>query len=149
MRALSAAWTESNALADDVTTRLQIGETFTTDKSALLGAPRELLDNLDAGVAASAIVCIPPELQPVACKPLVFDLAVDGVVFPPYEDMMRRSEQLVKAERASTPGSAKTARLTSRIADIPSVTLAPSASDQKQQPAVEPKKSFFSRLWGS
>lgn len=66
---------------------VQIGDKQVDNESGAQGSGRvlmERLDSYDAGRAKSGhdLLHFPPQLQPVACKPILFDLALNELEYP-------------------------------------------------------------------
>jgi len=129
MRALSLEWSEITGLSKDVKARLDVKANGTV--------PKPLIDSLNETTGSTVLVQIPPLLQPVPCRPLVFDLAVDGIEFPKYETVI---DVLDAANKKSTP-----AKVSEKAVDS---KKKPTESASTEKEALEPKKSFLSRLWG-
>eukprot|EP00180_Rhodochaete_pulchella_P003908 Plantae.Rhodophyta-Rhodochaete_pulchella.ctg7140.p1 GENE.Plantae.Rhodophyta-Rhodochaete_pulchella.ctg7140~~Plantae.Rhodophyta-Rhodochaete_pulchella.ctg7140.p1 ORF type:complete len:387 (-),score=71.64 Plantae.Rhodophyta-Rhodochaete_pulchella.ctg7140:661-1671(-) len=84
-----------SGVADEVEAKLQVKDTEET--------PRPLLEMRDAFVSTNVrrdgIVKLPPALTAVACRPVLFDIAVDGVVLPEYSPATELNSG--KAEKAA------------------------------------------------
>ncbi|KAA8499878.1 Signal recognition particle subunit SRP68 [Porphyridium purpureum] len=128
MRVLAENYRDQVALSNGVDRSMSISKTSGRGS----GAAKSLYADLDQPRGAQDVIPVPPEIQPVMCKPLVFDLALDGVQFPPL-DAVRSFYEAEKQERASVARKASPT----------------SAKPEEETPKPTAKKGFFSRLLGS
>jgi signal recognition particle subunit SRP68 len=82
----------------------------TEDGGLTLGAPAAMVDHLDKFVSFAGdpsgmrtIIEMPPPLEAVPCKPVMFDLAIDGIKFPePPSGKEVVTEKILSSEIAGT-----------------------------------------------
>jgi len=145
MRAIGLEWMDHSKLVNDISKKM----TLTSGPPKRKGANSvALFNNLDSLEGTTTLIPIPPELQPVSCKPLVFDLALDGVQFPPVDVFVQHEASMRKAAVANLPAASKgdSVKLSTATA---AAAGTPGSSTSAQPSAAEPKKSLLSRLWGT
>jgi len=71
-------------------------------KKALLERQNEYSSGSVEGL--HELVALPPQMQPIACKPLLFDIAFDELQMPDLQDRMLTPEEKAKANAPAATG---------------------------------------------
>lgn len=81
-------------------------------KEESFGRKRRLVDYLDTIQSfadkkdQSKVICeMPPALEAVPCKPVLFDLAIDGIRFPEVEEKVEKEEEPAATEKVDQAAS--------------------------------------------